>query len=420
MISTPWFGGAVIRTHSEEAMPTPEGVQKQALHVAESQGFRSSDPVRNLLLFLAQHYRENPGQPVKEYELATRALGLDDSYDSSTDSTVRVAASRLRGKLAEYYTHEGAQDSIVLDVPKGAYVLSAVCRVSPRSEPPREKAARASWFGWRTLLVVGILVCVTAVGYLAGHWVSHPQIPASTRTFWTHFAGQSPGVLIVFANPRFAGVPETGMRLMKERSGTSGPVMDVYTGTGEVLAVWALTQQLDRFGVKAQVKRCLLFTWDEARSNDLIFVGGRSQNFALSQLPRLEKFNFETSEEASHPPQSVLRNEKPLPGEEARYVSSYVWTDGSEYAVVALTPGVSPERKVLILHGASTFGTEAAAGFVCSPARLNELLSRLHVSPGGKVPTFEALLKLDVRGGAPSEPRLELVYRRSDASGAAN
>ena len=327
-----------MRNHSEEAGPSPPEVVEQALRVAGSAGFKGSDPVRNVLLFLAERYRESPVQPVKEYELATRALGLDDSYDSSTDSNVRVSVSRLRGKLAEYYVHDGAEDTVLLEVPKGTYVLSASYRKADSGNSLKKGVPKARRFGRRLLLVALAVICFGVAGYLAGRRMSRPEIPASARTFWTHFAGQSPGVVIVFANPRFMGTPETGMRLLKDRSATAEPVVDLYTGTGEVLAVRALTRQLDRMGVKTQVKRALLFTWDEARSTDLIFVGGGSQNFALSQLPHLEKFNFETSAEKV-PPVSVVRNEKPQPGEEARYVSSYAWTDGSEYAVVALTPG---------------------------------------------------------------------------------
>lgn len=185
------------------------------------------------------------------------------------------------------------------------------------------------------------------------------------------------------------------------------------------MAAHVLTRQLDALGVSSQLKRSLLFTWDEARSSNLIFVGGQSQNPALAQFTRLEKFNFiKDPHEDVEFPMPGIRNEKPLAGEQTNYISSYAPTNGTEYAVVALVPGVSPSRRILILAGASTFGTEAAADFACDPASLDGLLFRLHVSRGGKVPTFEALLKLDVRGGTPSEPRLELVHRRSDASGA--
>ena len=46
-------------------------------------------------------------------------LGRSAGFDPQNDSTVRVQAGRLRVKLEEYYSHEGADDAIVVELPKG-------------------------------------------------------------------------------------------------------------------------------------------------------------------------------------------------------------------------------------------------------------------------------------------------------------
>lgn len=84
--------------------------------------------MRNVLLYLATHGVEQPGKSVKEFEIATNALGRGDDYDPRSDSTVRVVASRLRSKLAEYYTQEGAADPVIISIPKGAYFVSGSYR----------------------------------------------------------------------------------------------------------------------------------------------------------------------------------------------------------------------------------------------------------------------------------------------------
>jgi len=95
------------------------------------------------LVFLAKRAAENPGVPVKEYELAVEVLKRNGDFDARVDSTVRAVASRLRSKLAEYYVHEGADDTIVVDIPKGHYFLSSVCRLAPR-ESPRSRRQTAA------------------------------------------------------------------------------------------------------------------------------------------------------------------------------------------------------------------------------------------------------------------------------------
>jgi hypothetical protein len=400
-------------------IPTPEEVCDAASRIAETQAFKGSTSVRSLLLFLARHGKEQPGQPVKEYELATLALGLDQSYDSRIDSQVRVVAGRLRAKLAEYNTHDGAADRLVLDLPKGSYLLQAVYRENTNGNglPMVAAVPRSAVLRRRALLGTAVAAAAGA-GFLAGRWRPTPEVASSSRTFWSLFGGQGADVLIVFSNPRLLGTPETGMRYggKAESPGNGSPVIDIYTGTGEVMAVRALTRQMDALGIRSQAKRALLFTWDQARSNDLVFLGGPVQNSPLEQFRRLEKLNFKAPGDAPVSPLSAVRNEKPQAGEEAFYYCSSPWTDGSEYGIIALLPGGSQERKALLLAGASTLGTEAAADFVCSPARLAELLARMNVTPGGRVPYFEALVKVDVRGGAPAEPRLVLTHRRSDAA----
>jgi len=57
------------------------------------------------------------------YDVAVDVLGKPVGFDPRLDSAVRVHASRLRAKLAEYYMAEGVEDDIVVFIPKGSYKL---------------------------------------------------------------------------------------------------------------------------------------------------------------------------------------------------------------------------------------------------------------------------------------------------------
>src|SRR5271165_6433915 len=85
-------------------------VQSQALHGSES--------LCKLLRYLAKNSLEHPGSPVKEYQIATELFGRQSDFDPQLDSMVRVQAGRLRTKLAEYYSTEGARDTTVVELPK--------------------------------------------------------------------------------------------------------------------------------------------------------------------------------------------------------------------------------------------------------------------------------------------------------------
>jgi hypothetical protein len=74
-----------------------------------------------------------------------------------------------------------------------------------------------------------------------------------------------------------------------------------------------------------------------------------------------------------------------------------------------MLPNVERERKVMILAGTNTYGTQEAAEFVTDANRIRDLYNKLGLPKAGKLPDFEALLKVNVRGGVPVEPELIAV-----------
>ncbi|MGJ5816066.1 helix-turn-helix domain-containing protein [Paludibaculum fermentans] len=404
--------------------PAPEEVLAQVKRILAEPGFSSSDPMRNVLLYLAMHGVEQPGKPVKEFEIATNALGRGDDYDPRSDSTVRVVASRLRSKLAEYYTQEGSADPVIISIPKGAYVVSGSYRTNGHSNgysngnghsngehKAIEKPAAPMR---RTFLAAGVAAIAGAGGgFWFGRRGSRPEIPWQVSTFWHEFLDPAAPIL-VYSNPAFRGTTTTGLRLPAFAHPSDGPVNDLYTGSGEVMAVRDISRQLSRLGVDARVKRAQLFTWDDAESSDLIFVGGQEQNEPMGQLPKLEKFNLKPESEGPMASHGAVQNEHPGPDEARYYVSSEDRENGTEFAIVALTRGVTPEKRILVLAGVRTLGTEGAAAAVCNPTILGEILQKLGVAAGKPVPSFEALFEFRIRGGAPLDPKLRILHRRTE------
>src|SRR4030081_905679 len=97
---------------------------QQVDKLINSHSLRGSESLCKLLRYLAEHSLDHPGVALKEYQIATEVLGRPPGFDPQSDSTVRVQAGRLRIKLAEYYAHEGLDDPILVEVPKGSYALT--------------------------------------------------------------------------------------------------------------------------------------------------------------------------------------------------------------------------------------------------------------------------------------------------------
>src|SRR5580700_3260446 len=101
----------------------PEQFFQQIDLIIKSHSLRGSESLCKLLQYLAKQSLDHPEAPLKEYQIATEVYGRHADFDPQSDSTIRVQAGRLRLKLAEYYATEGANDPIVVRIPKGSYHL---------------------------------------------------------------------------------------------------------------------------------------------------------------------------------------------------------------------------------------------------------------------------------------------------------
>src|SRR5271156_6441630 len=100
-----------------------------------SHALHGSESLCKLLRYLAKHAVDHPGTPIKEFQIATEVFGRSTDFDPQLDSMVRVQAGRLRSKLTEYYSADGLEDPIVVELPKGTYVLSFHHRNHSGSKP---------------------------------------------------------------------------------------------------------------------------------------------------------------------------------------------------------------------------------------------------------------------------------------------
>lgn len=405
---------------------------QQIEHLTKSHSLHSSESLCKLLRYLAEHSLDHPGIALKEYQIATEVLGRPAGFDPQSDSTVRVQAGRLRVKLAEYYTHEGVDDPILVEIPKGSYTLTFHLR-APRGiaqpvqglvlEPqPKKREPARSHRGW--IIAVGVLsvllaaACATVAilfSQRARQSAAAPPAPAAYQLFWNRFVTGPQQPWVIFSNGSFVGRPETGMRYFNPSTDANAFILDHYTGVGEVLAIHQLDHMFSLLNHSLRVKRGALFSLDDAKNNDLIFVGSPSENLTLVDIPGTREFVFQRLDSGPRKGDLAVRNVHPLPGEPALFPATPAnHATVEDYAVVSLLPGLDPTRSILILAGNSTFGTQAAVEYVCREDSIKELLQRLKVSKASDLKPFEALLHVKIAHGVPVMTDLVAVRNRGN------
>jgi hypothetical protein len=203
------------------------------------------------------------------------------------------------------------------------------------------------------------------------------------------------------------------MRYRNPTSDSGGVILDHYTGVGEVLAVHEIDRVFHLLNREVRVKRGSLFSLDDAKNNNLIFVGSPAENLSLRDIPMNQQFVFQRLTSGARTGDLAVVNLHPQSGEPLRFLgtpSNVPLTE--DYAVVALKRGMNPTESVLMLGGTSTLGTQAAVEYVCHEDSLAQLLNRLKVPTNGEMKPFEVVLRVKVARGVPVGS--EIVALRTD------
>jgi hypothetical protein len=222
--------------------------------------------------------------------------------------------------------------------------------------------------------------------------------------FWRPFLNSDPP-LVIYSNALFEGNSAQGLRYAPPetvRPPNDDGYVDTYTGIGELASVYTLTRLFDAHHETFLLKRSLLVTWDEAQLRNLIFIGSRAENPSLRVLQPTSDFTM-----VAGPDSAGVVNVHPLPGEPAVY-SRPERPLTTDYAILALQPGVQPRRQMLVFSGLTTFGTQAAVDFVCNPDTVGPLLKKI-TGPKGEIRPFEAVLQTTIGGGVPLQTRLVTI-----------
>ena len=421
-----------------------EAVLEEIERLSSSEALHNSESLCKLLRYLAEQSLNNPGATIKEYQIATEVFHRSADFDPQLDSVIRVQAGRLRTKLASYYSTEGEEDRIVVELPKGNYALhfrenhvkknkapeiaEAVANEHPVA--PSDDNRRFAPPPYTTSALIAVLVTVVAVLGILLAWRKPTvvqsqgvtvQAPAAYQMFWGHFVSGSEVSWVVFSNATFTGRPETGLRYYNPNSGqpvdARGPVFDHYTGVGEVLAVHDLDEVFASLHGHVRVKRGSLFSLDDLKQNNLIFLGSPAENLTLRDIPTTTHFVFRRLSSGTRSGDLSIATISPQAGEPETSVASPANQQLTEdYALIGLKHGVESSHLVLIIAGTTTFGTQGAVEYLCREESLQELLTRLGVKRAEDLRPFEALLRIRISRGVPVETSLVAVHPDEQAN----
>jgi hypothetical protein len=365
--------------------------QAQVRRILESKTFRTSEVHRNLLNYLAEKSLAGDADSLKEYTVGLDVFSKPSSYDPRQESVVRMHLARLRQKLGEYYRTEGMEDSVIVDIPKGAFKVTF--DEKPAVPEPGVPAAalplpRPSY---KIELVLGglLLAAIAAASYfgLRLREVEHTTqmtVPATwtpeLRELWAPLMTQDRPLVVCLAT-------ETNS------DNKSTPSL---TGIATANGAFLLGQFLANRIQNVYVTGSDALTMPELSMGNVVYLG-QPANRLLQTLPEDQQFTSDAE---------GVHNLHPHPGEPELFGDSR--SPGSKqvvesYALITRVPGLNAKGDILYISGSHTFDVTAGVEAFTDPGQAKMLVTALRKSDGTLPKYYQIVLRVRSMDETPIE-----------------
>lgn len=107
----------------------PELVTAQLDRIVTGPPLASSPSLCRFLRYVVEETLAGRSGSLKEYSLGVVVFERGDEFDPRLDPIVRVQARNLRVRLSQYYAGPGADDPVLIELPKRTYVPVFRCRM---------------------------------------------------------------------------------------------------------------------------------------------------------------------------------------------------------------------------------------------------------------------------------------------------
>jgi hypothetical protein len=444
----------VLQRQENQNALSPEQKRELVQRVVNSELFRRSPALRAFLLYITERVISGRADELKEQSIGAEVLGRKPNYNPADDNIVRVRAHELRGRLEKYFTSEGANEAVVITMPRGAYAPEFMPRKSAhlseaKLKPPAEeeppsnaleedvhaeveivrKPALRHWLAFAAVLAVAIAASVAATRYVLQNKTpfSSARPAGAVADFWEQFfAKPNEDLKVVYADTSFAlwqdlngKTLDLGDYLNRKYYDEKGNklfnvVMRRVTSPADMALSVHLATIAEQFGGQENP----MFARDAEAAffhqGNVVLIGSHRSNPWVSVYEPNLNFILDQDPQSGAP---MFRNRTPQGHEDATYgIPDMYDTQRSEektyfsYGVVALLKGCGDQGLTVLVEGLNAQATQAAGDMVTDPQRLDMLLESMGHKPGTSVAPFEALFQVTSLPGGYDSPKV-IAYR---------
>lgn len=355
--------------------------------VLASPAFCKSEQCQKFLRFVVEHR----GEPMKERNIGVEVFGRAADYDTSEDPVVRVRATEVRKRLAQYFATPHAKD-VRFEIPSGSY------HVEIRSTAVVRHPKRWWW--------VAVLPAVAAVAVV----LLWPKVTALDR-FWLPAVKTGSPVLIYCGQPvayflsrgvhdRYGPATGTGLVLPPDAVIKGNEIIAVagqFVGIGNAHTAAMLSVLLTKRSKTVEIRYADDLSFGDLRGGPSVLIGAFSNLYTLEMQDRL-RFVFEQDGGGRR-----IRDRS----DGKTWQLANLAPDGrtpEDYAVVSRIFDSGTGQFLVTAAGITQYGTRAAGEFLTSA----ELVGKIGAPDWTK--NLQVLLRTAIYRGSPGTPEIVLTH----------
>jgi hypothetical protein len=412
--------------HSEAgiaALPDAEkkAVQEQLERLLRNPHFSQSRRFPSFLRFVIGQTLLGRPELLKERTLGIEIFGRDADYDTASDPIVRVTATEIRKRIAQYYQEPGHETELRLSLPSGSYIpqfhwpqvpkqnesteMAAVVTLSP---PVLDEAWKAPIAEvpvqrqlWRPATAIALVAFLALLcGGAAFFW--HSAQGAAFDFFWGPVVNTNEPVLFCVADQN--AYPVIALRDAADPSRKT-LLKDDLTAIviDDLMPVVRVAALLHSNGKKFSLKGEGVTNLMDLRSGPTVLIGAFDNAWTLRLTGSL-RYHF-ANDRAMTEFRIVDSTNATRPGWVVDRMQQMTTNNYRDYAIVARFTDSMTGKLAVVIAGVARGGTQVATEYLTDPADL----AQLKRAAGGKK-NMEVVLSTQIIDGEPGTPKVEASY----------
>ena len=394
-------------THAEHLetqwTPTSDGdlknVRDQLERILDDPHFKGSKRYTRFLRFVVEETLSGNSDGIKERSLGIAVFDRLVDYDTNSDSIVRVAASEVRKRLAQYYDSPGRDQELRIELPPGSYTAEfrlgrhhnsdATNVVENYSSPSleTESVARADVTSdrsdtrirdrsnqrtlKRTLIYTLVLVAACFGGALLERLVPWPPTePEALSVLWGPVVEKTDSVLICVGQ-----VSAQYLRATSESAQTAAPTETVFAPdillTSDATSATKVSAVIGRMGGSPRMLGADATNFTDLQTTSGVLLGAFNNPWTMRlQAPLRYQFVRNATDQTysivdtKHPDSRLYQIDRTRPYNQST----------QDYGIVARFLSPTTERETVIIAGIGANGTLAATSMATDERFFGELV----------------------------------------------